>query len=105
MAASPAPAGVVEQSLPDLPPAGLLSVQPDGVGLLDLDNASPARHAAGYRTGTALDSIVPKIWCRLGHRLGRHANIRPASRPADREGASPPSFCRSKRPAFPFVSG
>src|SRR3982751_4187822 len=102
MAASPAPAGVVEQSLPDLPPAGLLSVQTDGVGLLDLDNAlAPATgHPQDMLRdfGQALPWARSFIWCRLGHRLERHANIRPASRPADREGVSPPSFCRSRRP-------
>jgi hypothetical protein len=37
--ASPDLAGVVQQALPDLLPEGLLPVKPDGVRLLDLDNA------------------------------------------------------------------
>ena len=45
MAAGPLRAGVVQQALADVPPDRVQTIQPDSIGLLDLDD-SPAAAAA-----------------------------------------------------------
>ena len=74
MAAGALPAGVVQQPLPDVLPDRRLSVETDGIGLLDLDD--PAAAGARHPEDMLGDFWQAQLPDRLARRFGPCAGAR-----------------------------